>query len=86
MDSLIAYGFLAHWAFSRWPERRISVIVATVVTVTTIGYARIYLGVHYLSDVVAGYCAGCVWLVVCVTGFRFAERRGIGRGRKEAVS
>lgn len=84
MDSLIAYGFLAHWAMSRWPGRRAAIVVATLVIVVTIGYARVYLGVHYLSDVVAGYCAGCVWLVVCVTGFRFAERQRIGRGPNHA--
>ena len=46
--------------------------------VASIGYARIYLGVHYLSDVIAGYFAGLVWLVVCVTGYQFAESRRVG--------
>jgi len=32
-----------------------------------IGLSRIYLGVHYPSDVVAGYCAGAVW--VAAVGF-----------------
>jgi len=27
-----------------------------------IGLSRIYLGVHYPSDVIAGYCAGAVWV------------------------
>lgn len=78
MDSLIAYGFLAHWAGSRWPQRRTTIFVATIVLVATIGYARVYLGVHYLSDVVAGCCAGGVWLFICTNGFRFAERRRLG--------
>lgn len=78
MDSAIAYGFLAHWAIARWPRRRMAIIVATAVIIGAIGYARIYLGVHYLSDVVAGYCAGYVWLAVCVTGLRFAQRRLVG--------
>jgi membrane-associated phospholipid phosphatase len=80
MDSLIAYGFLAHWAVNRWPRRGTWIIAATILLVGMIGFARVYLGVHYLSDVIAGYCAGCVWLVVCVTGVRFAERRRIGSG------
>jgi len=29
-------------------------------------FSRIYLGVHYLSDVVAGCLAGVVWLVSCL--------------------
>jgi len=43
-----------------------------------IGFARIYLGVHYLSDVVAGYIGGFVWLFFCITGYRFAARRRVG--------
>jgi membrane-associated phospholipid phosphatase len=80
MDSAIVYGFLAHWAVRRWPRRRTAIILTAATIVVAIGYARVYLGVHFLSDVVAGYCAGSVWLVVCVTGFRFAERRRIGAG------
>jgi undecaprenyl-diphosphatase len=86
MDSVIAYGFLAHWAISRRPQWRKPIIIATIALVGTIGYARIYLGVHYLSDVVAGYCAGCVWLVICINGFRFAQRRRIGSSGAEAPS
>jgi len=78
MDSAIAYGFLAQWAISRWPNRRTAIVLATIALVVAIGFARIYLGVHYLSDVIAGYCAGSVWLFVCVTGFGFAQRRRIG--------
>lgn len=36
--------------------------VATVVLVGMIGLSRIYLGVHYPSDVIAGYCAAAVWV------------------------
>jgi membrane-associated phospholipid phosphatase len=36
--------------------------MAAVVLVGMIGFSRIYLGVHYPSDVIAGYCAGAVWV------------------------
>jgi hypothetical protein len=37
----------------------------------------VYLGVHFVSDVLAGYCAGLVWLTACIGASRFAERRGL---------
>jgi hypothetical protein len=33
-----------------------------------IGFSRMYLGVHYFSDVIAGYAAGGVWLSALITG------------------
>ena len=32
--------------------------------VVMIGMSRVYLGVHYFSDVIAGYCVAAVWLVL----------------------
>jgi undecaprenyl-diphosphatase len=31
-----------------------------------IGFSRLFLGVHYLTDVVGGWVAGLVWLIICV--------------------
>ncbi|MFI5227499.1 MAG: phosphatase PAP2 family protein [Gemmatimonadales bacterium] len=78
MDSLIAYGLLAYWAGRRWPRVRFAAYVAAALIVALIGFSRIYLGVHFLSDVVAGFCSGFVWLAACVTGYEFAERRRVG--------
>jgi membrane-associated phospholipid phosphatase len=47
--------------------------------VVLIGFSRMYLGVHYFSDVIAGYAAGGVWLSALITGVET-----IRRSRKEA--
>lgn len=79
MDALIGYGLLAYLFIERLPQRRRGIIVATCALVALIGYARIALGVHYVSDVVAGYAAGLLWLMVCINGYRsLAEPRGGG--------
>jgi len=78
MDSLIVYGLFAYWLGARTPGHRRLVYAGAAVLIGAIGYARLYLGVHFLSDVVAGYGAGFVWLSVCVTGYQFAERRRVG--------
>lgn len=78
MDSLIGYGLLAYWLGQHFSQKRAPITAVAIALVVAIGYARIYLGVHYLSDVVAGYAAGVIWLAVCVTGYQFAERRQVG--------
>lgn len=70
MASVIGYGFLALLLIHRNPERRAVIVAAAATIILTIGFARVYLGVHYPSDVLGGYCAGAVWLTVCIKGFR----------------
>ena len=78
LGSLVGYGMLAYVIGSTWIEgasARLSLIVATAVLVVAIGISRLYLGVHYFSDVVGGYAAGLLWLSACISGLQVAERR-----------
>jgi undecaprenyl-diphosphatase len=78
MASLIAYGMAAYVLALFWKKRssaRIVVIFTSLILVLAIGISRLYLGVHYFSDVVAGYAAGAVWLSVCITGIEIARRQ-----------
>ncbi len=50
--------------------RRWGVAGALVVFCLLIGLTRVYLHVHYPTDVVAGFAAGTVWLVLLRTGIR----------------
>jgi membrane-associated phospholipid phosphatase len=64
--SLTVYGALAlvlarHLA-SAW--HRALLFAGTAVLVLAIGFSRLYLGVHFLSDVLAGFAAGLAWLCV----------------------
>jgi membrane protein DedA with SNARE-associated domain/membrane-associated phospholipid phosphatase len=78
MGALIGYGMLAYLLVLFWAQRRrtqlIIVVVAALLTVA-IGVSRLYLGVHYFSDVVAGYAAGLLWLSACLTGLEMARRQ-----------
>jgi membrane-associated phospholipid phosphatase len=81
MISTAAYGALAYlaWGPLRTPRRRLIVVAGTVVLVALIGFSRLYLGVHYLSDVLAGVAGGAFWLAVSIAlqigyGDRFATR------------
>ena len=47
-----------------WPtRRRLPVVVAMAVFVPMVGLSRVYLGVHYPSDIVAGWAAASIWVV-----------------------
>ena len=41
-------------------------ITALALLIFIIGLSRVYLRVHYASDVIAGYCLGCIWLLLSV--------------------
>ena len=42
-----------------------------------LGFSRLYLGVHYLSDVLAGYAIGDVWFLIGAYGIKFINRKKI---------
>jgi len=66
MMAMLGYGFLVLLLWPRLPSRRarIALAASTVVYVLLIGFSRLYLGVHYPSDVIAGYTMGSVWLLL----------------------
>jgi undecaprenyl-diphosphatase len=77
MASLIAYGMLAYVAilFVRSPVLRQVIVGCALLLVLAIGFSRLYLGVHYFTDVVGGFAAGAVWLSACISGMEVARRR-----------
>ena len=65
--SAIAYMTLAALLARTTECRRLRIyFVAVAVTLTfMIGVSRVYLGVHYPTDVLAGWCVGSAWALVC---------------------
>lgn len=67
MNNLVLYGLLAFFVFRFTRNKKLSflAIIIAVLMIGLIGFSRIYLGVHYPSDVLAGYLAG-FWLLVTI--------------------
>src|SRR5262249_10230344 len=62
------YGTVAYLLIRRLQHDRWKVLVgaAAALVVLAIGISRIYLGVHYPSDVLAGWAAGALWVVLVI--------------------
>jgi membrane-associated phospholipid phosphatase len=79
MGSVVVYGTLAYLIVRGAPGRRALqalTILGAALVIILIGLSRIYLGVHYASDVLAGYLAGFAWADLCVLAYE------VGRGRR----
>ena len=73
MGSLIFYGFVI-FLIIRGPQKewiKWAVSISLAVLVVLIGTSRIYLGAHFPSDVAAGYIAGLIWLLLCLTALEW---------------
>jgi membrane-associated phospholipid phosphatase len=88
--SLAVYGTLGFIAARHLGSRRaqFAVLAGTAGLVLLIGFSRLYLGVHFLSDVIAGYSLGIAWVALCVVllqlRLRLKERRQTSRYRASA--
>jgi undecaprenyl-diphosphatase len=58
-----------------WRLKAYFLSVAVVLTVL-VGISRVYMGVHYPTDVLAGWAAGLAWALLCWLVARFMQRRG----------
>ena len=67
--STISYGLLVVWVFSRTRRLhwRVLAVVCAATAIALVAFTRMYLGVHYLSDVVAAFAEGVAWLALCLS-------------------
>lgn len=85
MEAFALYAALAFLLWKHIPKRpgRTTVILLSAFMIVTIGISRIYLGVHYPSDVAGGYLAGCIWFSWSIWCFQwYKERRNRRPERK----
>ncbi len=70
--SLALYGFIAFVLWKHFPRIRIIGLLSIATLVTLVGFSRLYLGLHFASDVLGGYAVGGIFLwigISCVQRF-----------------
>jgi len=73
MASTVFYGFVMACVLTMKPSRHITVIAAGIVMIGLVCMSRVYLGVHYLSDVLAGILEAITWSTLVLTGLHIAR-------------
>ena len=85
MSAMAFYGFLIYlclrYKMRAWLKSLL--VIVLVMIVLSIGVSRIYLGVHFPSDVAAGFVGGLIWVAFCAVVFNVFEllrKRQRGKG------
>jgi membrane-associated phospholipid phosphatase len=79
--AVVAFGMAAYLGWRLLPGRwQLPACLLAVVAVLLVGASRIWLQVHYLSDVLAGIASGGAWLALCIAAAGTWRVRGTGGG------
>ena len=82
----LAFAYLALRMKKPWKQRA-AVIAALLTTICAISCSRVYLGVHWISDIGAGVAAGTLWVAVTTVAYEaFRRIRTIRSMRAKAAS
>lgn len=78
MNSAVIYLTLGVLVAAGMGRKRLKVYVVCVAILVTlaVGVSRVFLGVHYPTDVLAGWMAGTIWAMLCWIVARKLQRRG----------
>ena len=69
------YGFVGYVLMrlvQSW-NKKVNILFTTILIIIAIGFSRVYLGVHYISDVWCGYLVGAMWLIIAISFSEWIE-------------
>jgi len=75
--AMVVIGTLVVLAWAgRGPLGRAVMVAAATLWIGAVGLTRVYLGVHWFTDVLAGWLVGATWLTACAVAWMCWARRG----------
>ena len=87
IDATVVLGVLALVLVARTTShrRRTAIAAAATVAITAAGAGRVYLGVHWATDVVTGWLLGAAWVALCAVVLLLADARATRPAAAEPV-
>jgi undecaprenyl-diphosphatase len=78
LNSVVVAGVMAYLVLQRVRRRaaRVAVVVAAAIFAVAMGLSRVFLGHHWLTDVLVAWALGLAWLAVVLAGARIWLLRG----------
>jgi undecaprenyl-diphosphatase len=84
--SMLVYGLLAYILIRHTPRAwHLPVAITAVTLIVFVGFSRVLLQVHYLSDVLAGYASASAWGALCIAGYESVRRAKARNARAEEL-
>ncbi len=85
-SAFVFYGLLVYLTWQSRLSRRAKWLITTLLLLLAllIGFSRVYLRLHYASDVLAGFCIGLAWISAAVWLLEYLQKRSgkeVGEGR-----
>ena len=66
--AIVLYGFMIYAIFKINKKRKLNfaLLPLAIIIIIAVGFSRLYLNVHFLSDVAGGYLLGALWLIIAI--------------------